>query len=122
MPVYSLPPPPTSQMTVKASDGKTFGWNSTQLQSITVSYTVQKKCNVIAASLIDFASGGELTDVSGYIYLNGADAPGRLNTIYYGNARICMFPADSGDIITVYSKAKTTKSYGTVAGVILTDE
>lgn len=111
-----------SKMTVKVNHGAIFGWNQTQQQAVTAAWTVRKKCTVLAFSLIDSASDGALQNVDGYVHLNGTEAPGRFTSAWYKMSGAYMFQAQPGDVVTVLSRAKTTKGYGAVNACILTDE
>ena len=109
-------------MTVKAKQGAIFGWNQTQQQAVTATWTVKKKCQVLAFSLIDSGSHGDLQNVSGYVRLNGTEAPGRITSAWYKASGAYMFQAQPGDVVTAFSQAKTTTGYGAVNACILTDE
>lgn len=113
----------TYEMSVKQNKGATFAWNGAQSQSVTATHTVQKACTVIATSLIDFAPAqSNILEAEGYVKLNGSEAPGRISTAYFKRCTMHMFKANPGDIVTVYSRGKSTLSYGTVNAIIMTDE
>ena len=108
--------------TLKDSKSGVFGWNQTQKQSVTATWTVKKRCNVFAFSLIDMAGGTEYTEVLGQVRLNGEEPPGRVTSAWYRCSAIYAFEANPGDVITVLSQGKTTKAYGAVNAFIYTDE
>lgn len=111
----------TYAMSVKEEKTAVFTWNGTQKQSVTATYTVKKPCTVIAMSVIDFAAG-HVTEAGGYVRLNGSAPTGRLTAGWYLNCSVYMFTASQGDVIEVYSTAKTTTSQGGVSAIIMTDE